>query len=572
MKNEHVRKYYDVLERQKTSLIIKRLFDIVFSLLILIVLLFPVFLIICIMIKLDSKGPIMFRQVRITQYGREFRIMKFRTMVNNAENLGTHVTVNNDNRVTKVGKILRKYRLDEIPQLFNILSGDMSFVGTRPEVVKYVEKYTDSMRATLLLPAGLTSEASIVYKDEEKLLTNVADIDKAYLEEVLPQKMEFNLRSIEEFNFPGEIKMLVRTIIAVGRKDSNSKTTSQIAAAMAETNLTRLSRMIDKTSNNLAVSVVMPVYNEENYIEGCISSLIKQDFPKDSMEWLFVDGYSKDNTKQILENYKQKFPNLIKILDNPHRTVPYAMNIGIKEAVGKYIIRLDAHAEYAIDYISKCVHYLETTDAQNVGGVAITKSRGFVGNAIALMLSSKFGVGNSQFRTNGKSGSVDTVPFGAFRREVFEKYGLFDERLTRNEDNELNYRIRKNGGKIYLADDIKLAYYCRDSIKGIVDMAVKNGKWNVIASRLCPGAMGIRHFIPFLFLLSLIILPVLTIKIPVFGWLLAAELGLYLLLNIVFSIKAASEAKFVPLLIILFPVFHISYGFGSLIGLVRGVK
>jgi glycosyltransferase involved in cell wall biosynthesis len=247
---------------------------------------------------------------------------------------------------------------------------------------------------------------------------------------------------------------------------------------------------------NIIVSVVIPTYNEEKYIKNCILSLLKQDYPQNQMEWIFVDGCSSDRTKEIIESYKHKFPQLIRVYNNPNKTVPYAMNIGIKSSVGKYIIRLDAHSEYADNYISKCVYYLDTTDADNVGGVAETKSSGFVGNAIAFMLSSKFGVGNSQFRINGKSGYVDTVPFGAFRREVFEKYGFYDERLTRNQDNEMNYRIRKNGGKIYMAEDIKLAYFCRDSIKGIAKMAMTNGKWNVITMKLCPGAMGLRHFIP----------------------------------------------------------------------------
>ena len=323
---------------------------------------------------------------------------------------------------------------------------------------------------------------------------------------------------------------------------------------------------------NTIVSVVMPVYNEEQYIDKCILSMLKQDYPKNSMEWIFVDGCSNDKTKEIIEGYREKFPDLIELYDNPNKTVPYAMNIGIKAAVGKYIVRLDAHSEYANDYISKCIYYLDSTDADNVGGVAETKSRGFFGNAIALMLSSKFGVGNSQFRTNGKSGYVDTVPFGAFRREVFEKYGFYDERLTRNEDNEMNYRIRKNGGKIYMAEDIHLAYYCRDSIKGIVDMAVKNGKWNVITSRLCPGAMGIRHFIPFMFLLSLIILPIMSVIVPIIGWILIVELFVYFLLDLLFSTKAARKISYLPLLFILFPLFHISYGFGSMIGLIKKTK
>ncbi|MED3892305.1 sugar transferase [Peribacillus frigoritolerans] len=235
MKNESVRKYYDVLKRKKATLMLKRIFDIVVSLIILIVLL-PVFLILCIAIKVDSKGPIMFRQIRVTQYGREFKIFKFRTMVNNAERIGTQVTVKNDSRVTKVGKVLRKSRLDEIPQLLNIFYGDMSFVGTRPEVVKFVDHYTDQMMATLLLPAGVTSEASIVYKDEEKILTNASDADKTYVDVVLPEKMKYNLRSIEELSILGEIKTMVRTVLAIVGKGINSETIDVIATTKEEKN------------------------------------------------------------------------------------------------------------------------------------------------------------------------------------------------------------------------------------------------------------------------------------------------------------------------------------------------
>ena len=321
--------------------------------------------------------------------------------------------------------------------------------------------------------------------------------------------------------------------------------------------------------SKVVVSVVIPLYNEEKYIENCILSLLKQDYPKKMMEWIFIEGCSNDKTEEILKSFMHKHPDMVRIYSNPNKTVPFAMNIGINAAYGKYIIRIDAHREYADNYISKCVYYLDTTDADNVGGVAETKSKGITGNAIALMLSSKFGVGNSQFRTNGKSGYVDTVPFGAFRREVFEKYGLYDERLTRNQDNEMNYRIRKNGGKIYLAEDIRLAYYCRDSIKGIASMATKNGNWNIITMRLCPCAMGVRHFIPFVFLMSLLIMPILTVLSPFFSWLFLVEIGLYLFLNLIFSVKVATEVKYIPLLLILFPVFHLSYGFGSLVGLIK---
>lgn len=317
------------------------------------------------------------------------------------------------------------------------------------------------------------------------------------------------------------------------------------------------------------ISVVMPLYNEEKYIRNCIESLLQQDYPIQYMEWIFVDGCSLDNTKVILREYQEKYPDLIRVYDNPNKTVPYAMNIGIAKAEGKYIVRLDAHAEYNKNYISKCVYYLDTTDADNVGGVAETKSKGFVGESIALMLSSKFGVGNSQFRTNGSSGYVDTVPFGAFRKEVFEKWGGYDERLTRNQDNEMNFRIRKNGGKIYLSDEIGFSYYCRDSIKGISDMAVKNGMWNVITMKLCPGSMGIRHFIPFAFLSSIVALPLLALLYKFFLYLFVAEIILYLGLDLLFSIKATKVIKCAAMVFVLFPIFHIAYGFGSLKGIFK---
>ena len=206
--------YYQILEKHRKGLVIKRLFDICVSL-ILIIILSPILLILSLMIKLDSKGPVLFRQVRVTQYGKEFRICKFRTMVNDAEKKGTQVTTKNDSRVTRVGKMLRGCRLDELPQLFNVLKGEMTFVGTRPEVVKYVNCYTEEMLATLLLPAGITSQASIEYKDEEKLLENAENADEVYVEKVLPDKMKYNLKSLEEFSVLNDLKTMILTVIAV---------------------------------------------------------------------------------------------------------------------------------------------------------------------------------------------------------------------------------------------------------------------------------------------------------------------------------------------------------------------
>ena len=216
--NEDVKKYYDVLKKKTFSLVLKRIFDIVVSM-IMLVILSPVFLVLAIAIKLDSKGPVFYRQERITQFGKKFRIFKFRTMVANADKIGSLVTVNNDSRITKVGKFIRKCRLDEICQLIDVFRGAMTFVSTRPEVKKYVDAYTDEMYATLLLPAGVTSLASIKYKDEEKLLSGSDDTDATYINDILPDKMKYNLEYLEKFGFFYDIKLMFMTVFAVLKKE-----------------------------------------------------------------------------------------------------------------------------------------------------------------------------------------------------------------------------------------------------------------------------------------------------------------------------------------------------------------
>ena len=218
MKNDAVRVYYDSLQKKKISMFLKRAMDFVGGVLLLIILAIPM-AIIAVMIKLDSEGPVFYRQERVTTYGKHFKIHKFRTMVSNADKIGSAVTVGNDSRITKVGAKLRGCRFDELPQVFDLISGNMSFVGTRPEAVKYVEKYEQEYMATLLLPAGITSEASIRYKDEAELLDGAEDVDKVYVEEVLPEKMKYNLESIKRFSFLGEIVTMFRTVFAVLGKD-----------------------------------------------------------------------------------------------------------------------------------------------------------------------------------------------------------------------------------------------------------------------------------------------------------------------------------------------------------------
>ena len=214
MRTEAVRPYYEALKKKRAALLLKRVFDVVTASLMLAVL-FPLFLAISLAIILDSNGGVFFRQERITQYGEKFKIFKFRTMIANADKLGAQVTVKDDARVTKIGRTLRKYRLDELPQLLNIIAGDMSFVGTRPEVEKYVRQYNDEMYATLLLPAGVTSETSIMYKDEEKLLSRAEFADEAYISKVLPEKMEYNLKSLRNFSLQAEISTMAKTVLAV---------------------------------------------------------------------------------------------------------------------------------------------------------------------------------------------------------------------------------------------------------------------------------------------------------------------------------------------------------------------
>ena len=208
---EEVKHYYDILSQKTGSLVLKRITDLIFAVILLVVLIIPI-IIIAVAVKFTSKGPVFYRQVRVTTYGRKFKILKFRTMVENADKIGSLVTTDSDSRVTKVGRFLRKYRLDELPQIFNVLSGSMSVVGTRPEVPKYVEQYKPEYLATLLIPAGITSLASIMYKDEEKLLSSEQDVDKVYIEKILPEKMKYNLQYTENFGFRSDFKLMFKTV------------------------------------------------------------------------------------------------------------------------------------------------------------------------------------------------------------------------------------------------------------------------------------------------------------------------------------------------------------------------
>ncbi|MBP3437553.1 MAG: glycosyltransferase family 2 protein [Clostridia bacterium] len=319
-------------------------------------------------------------------------------------------------------------------------------------------------------------------------------------------------------------------------------------------------------TEEIIVSVIIPLFNEERYVSNLIDSLTKQTYPIENMEWIFVDGNSSDGTVTLIENYISTGKYPIILFHNKKRKTPYALNMAIEEAKGKYIIRLDAHSYFYPDYIEKCVYYLDTTDADNVGGIAETEATGFKGQAIAKMLSTKLGVGGSDFRVGDGNCFVDTVPFGAFRREVFERVGLFNPKLLRSEDNDMNARIRQSGGKIWLAEDIRFKYYCRDTFKGILKMALQNGNALFFTLKENPKAMSVRHFVPFLFLLSLIVMPILSIVVPYIGYIFMLEILLYLSIDVFYSFFNKTP-QYGLITLWLYPAFHIVYGLGSLLGL-----
>ncbi|MBR2870264.1 MAG: glycosyltransferase family 2 protein [Clostridia bacterium] len=319
-----------------------------------------------------------------------------------------------------------------------------------------------------------------------------------------------------------------------------------------------------ESNSSIKVSVIVPLYNEERFVEGLIDSFKKQTFPIEQTEWILVDGKSTDRTVELIKQNQEGLP--IVLLTNEMKKACYALNLAIDCAKGEIIIRMDAHASFPPDYIEKCVHYLDTMDIDNVGGVADTRAEGYVGGAISNMLSTKFGVGGSSFRVGEGNKYVDTVPFGAFKRSVFDKVGKFNVKLTRSEDNDLNARIREAGGKIWLAEDIRFNYYCRDTVGGLLKMGLQNGNALFRTIKENPKAMSIRHFIPFLFLMSLLVLTIGAIWLPFVRWVLVAEIGLYTLLNVYFSFfKCGVKNGFIA--IWLYPLFHLTYGMGSLLGL-----
>lgn len=322
------------------------------------------------------------------------------------------------------------------------------------------------------------------------------------------------------------------------------------------------------------LSVIVPIYNEEKYIAKCIDSMLEQDYPKDNLEIILADGISMDRTREIVAEYTTKYP-FIRLIDNPNRIAPWAMNIGIREAKGDVIMRLDAHATYEKNYFSALVAALKKYDADNVGAVCRTDVLNKTPKTLAIreVLSNKFGVGNSTFRTGiTKAQEVETVPFGCWNREVFDKYGMYDVRLVRNQDIELNKRIIRGGGKIVIVPDTFCTYLARETYRALAKNNFGNGKWNILTVYYTKEmrSLSVRHFVPLAFVLSLIV-PAL---VGVFWWpaLCVSVLALctYLLaLGSVSAKLAVSKGLNFFYLLMSFIVLHVSYGWGSLIALLK---
>ena len=316
------------------------------------------------------------------------------------------------------------------------------------------------------------------------------------------------------------------------------------------------------------VSIVIPMRNEEDHAEESIVSLLRQTYPAGCYELVVVDGNSTDNSRQIVERMQQSWPNL-RLLDNPAGITPKSMNLGIRSAVGEIIVRADAHNVYPPDYVEGCVKVLEQTGADNVGGPWRTVPGGdtFGARVVATVLTSRFGVGNSHFRTSSLEGYVDTVPFGTFRRDLFDRVGFFNEYLVRNQDNELNARIRKAGGKIYLTPALTTNYYAPATFAKLLRQTYKNSKWHFFTLRQMHSSLGVRHLLPAGFVLGLLLLASLAFAYPPARLGLAAILLVYFFVASIFAARTDAPVAVKLALPFAFFAFHICYGVGTLAGL-----
>jgi GT2 family glycosyltransferase len=318
------------------------------------------------------------------------------------------------------------------------------------------------------------------------------------------------------------------------------------------------------------VTVIIPMYNERAYVGECLDSLIKSDYPAGYFEVLVLDGRSDDGSQNIVLKLARKY-DFVRPLDNPRRITAAAMNVGIQNARGDVIIVLSAHSFVASDFISQNVACLSKTGADCVGGPIHSTFESFLGKTISLAMSSPFGVGNALFRYSQKEQYVDTVAFGAYRRQVFDEIGLFDETLVYNEDDEFNYRLRKHGGKIFLTPAIKSFYHCRTSLGQLWKQYFRYGFGKVRVIQRHPEATMIRHFVPFTFVSTLLVSGLLGTLNPIFLWLFLSVLASYLIVSFLFSLRISARNgwKHLPVLPVAFACLHFSYGLGFLVGLLR---
>lgn len=320
------------------------------------------------------------------------------------------------------------------------------------------------------------------------------------------------------------------------------------------------------------VTVVIPARNEEPYISPCLESILNGQYPLDRLEILVVDGCSDDQTRVIVSEFADRFPS-ISLLDNPSRTVPYAMNIGIRASHGEIIVRMDAHARYGKDYVALLVEWMDRLKADNVGGVWITvpANSSACANAIAAVLSHPFGVGNAQYRI-GSAGvpcEVDTVPFGCYRRELFDRIGYYDEMLTRNQDDELNARLRRHGGRIFLVPQIEIEYIARDSLGKMIKMLFQYGYFKPLVAIKVGRPATLRQLVPPVFVASVLGLPLLAMLLPAVWWLWGCAIGLHSAASLYLSIGLAIRKGLptLPYLFVGFFLAHMAYGIGYLRGI-----
>jgi len=328
-------------------------------------------------------------------------------------------------------------------------------------------------------------------------------------------------------------------------------------------------------NNKKIISIVIACRNEEKNIEKCLDSLIQQNYPKENLEIIIADGASTDNTKEIIKKIQISNPLVrIKLLDNHKKISSFGFNLGIKQAKGEIIVIFGAHSFADKNFIAKSVEYLEKIKADCVGGPIETINESSSGKIISLILSSLFGVGGSRFRTSKKGGYVDTVAYGAYKKEVFDKIGLFNERLVRNYDIEFNTRLIKSGGKIFMTPEIKSYYRCPDSFIKLARQSFSNGLWNIYTQKIAPSSLRLRHFIPLCFILSLLGGFILLFFTVLGKFFLSAIIGCYILTDVIFSFKITlkNDLKYFPFLFIGFFILHLSYGFGSLWGILNYYK